>query len=227
MEAPKPFREVTIENYIDDSSVMTVTVAPEYAHLSRKEFAEKFPEAVIQMKARMFDLLYDQHINGGEFDQACDDVMMESDRKWSYAHVGKSSEEGTKTLTMDDLLQKQIAFLHAGCPWEVMNIKPYSIISCDSLQKLHDARKQNSQLLDLLSTEYAKTQDDDAKRQVLAQHYFIVTHALDCIMDKMKEAWNLHYPQIPPTLDILYHVRYGATSFVERKTAPPHTQAQT
>jgi hypothetical protein len=81
------FREVTIDSYLDGGAVTTVTVLPQHAHLSRKEFAAQYPKNLLAMKARMFDLVYEQVIRGGCFEDICSDVLMDGDEAWKYTNV--------------------------------------------------------------------------------------------------------------------------------------------
>lgn len=168
----KLFREVTINSYLDGGAVTTVTVLPEHAHLSRKEFASQYPENVLAMKARMFDLVYEQVIQGSSFDDMCGDALMDSDNAWCYT---KYLDQSQKVETLDHAYAQAIQ----NMPTEVRNNFEQSL-----LQQMRDLRGLRALLRSQMSPK-ARAISDKAEKErmkieqerwgnVAAKHEFVI-----------------------------------------------------
>jgi hypothetical protein len=100
---PPLYREVQLGKW---NFTRTVTVAPQFKHLSRQEFEEKHPEAVVAMKARMFDLLRDQGYVEDDADDILDDMDFESETEWVFTrHPDAVSHE--EQIRMRKLQQEE------------------------------------------------------------------------------------------------------------------------
>jgi hypothetical protein len=100
---PPLYREVQLGKW---NFTRTVTVAPQFKHLSRQEFEEQHPEAVVAMKARMFDLLRDQGYVEDDADDILDDMDFESETEWVFTrHPDAVSHE--EQIRMRKLQQEE------------------------------------------------------------------------------------------------------------------------
>ncbi len=170
---------------LDVTFIQAVTVAPEYEHLSRVELAKEHPGVVLAMKARMFDLMYEQCIQGTLFDKACDDVQMDSLKPWSYAR----NETFLKDLTAIALIEKQSRYLWCSAAIESMDISSHSTITFGSKKQILDLQKSNEEI----GNNIAKYPSIVLSQTILVSHYFMVKKATNECLDLLKRVvTNVH-----------------------------------